>query len=47
MGVGLEILDVILRMMWSVLESVYRMVVPVPRKKIDGEVVLITGDFDR
>ena len=43
MGVALEIFNLIIGMLWCYVVSAYRLVIPVPRKKINGEIVLITG----
>ena len=43
MGLALEIVDLLFRILWSLLERAYRFIIPMPRKKIDGEIVLITG----
>jgi hypothetical protein len=43
MGLALEILNLLLRILWSYLESAYRLIIPVPRKNIAGEIALVTG----
>ena len=43
MRVVFEILVVIVRILWSILENIYRSIIPVEKKKVDGEIVLITG----
>jgi hypothetical protein len=43
MGVALEIFNLIIGILWCYVVSAYRLVIPVPRKKINGEIVLITG----
>ncbi|XP_028405938.1 17-beta-hydroxysteroid dehydrogenase 13-like [Dendronephthya gigantea] len=43
MGLAFEIFELLLRIFWTYLESAYRLIIPVPRKKINGEIVLITG----
>ena len=43
MGLAFEILQLIVQIVWCYIESAYRFIIPVPRKKINGEIVLITG----
>ena len=44
MGLAFEILQLIVQIVWCYIESAYRFIIPVPRKKINGEIVLITPD---
>lgn len=38
-----EICVVVVSVMWNILVSIYRLFIPVPKKSVKGEVVLITG----
>ena len=43
MGLMFEILPLIVQIVWCYIEGAYRFIIPVARKKINGEIVLITG----
>ena len=47
MGLFMEVINLILGILWCYLESAYRLFISVPRKRIDGEIVLITGTYIR